>query len=577
LHFTRYNRAIKMRWPFSLYFGESISARSIPFKRFNARGYVTVSCDVRGTGVSFGNRKYDFHHEEVEDFREVMDWIIKQKFSDGRIVSTGISYDGMATDFMASLNHKALVAVSTVSSPFDLYRDLVYPGGIYQSSFVDPYLAFTKSLEQGVQPEHACDGCEPETFSQHFKALLAKLAVGGVYHVNGDDQSATRAFEEHKQSPSFNLSENVKHFEKGIDVVVNITESIMYDTEKDGQTRVIKEITKRIPMLILGGYYESVVQNSAIKRFYSLSHEKSKLILGPYSHGFRAFASPYAKEETPCFVVMDEVMRFFDHHLEIDQEEDSGLYDEPKVHYFTTGLGWRSANEWPPKGSTVNKLFLSNSGKLTLDEPSNVSPQTVTLDLNTKTTIHSKWNMVSHLFGKLPRYTELLSNKEWNQGKLNFISEPLQSHTEISGDIQLNLTVSANNKDGTIFAYLQEVSRDGKVHLIMDAQLRFSHRKLVTDLGNGITVSVPQYSSKMQDLKPIEPEQQEQVTIFFPSVSYQVKKGNQIKLSLFAFDASNFKVWSAEQLATEVTIHGGSVLLPTFTSSQRHQPSKDEL
>ncbi|EFC42602.1 predicted protein [Naegleria gruberi] len=587
LHITRYNRSFKVNFPFNYLFGEKLSIRGIPFKKFVARGYAVVSCDTRGTGASFGSRPYDFHRDEVQDFGEIMDWVVKQKFSNGKIVSTGISYDGMVSDFLVSLNHKSLVAVASVSSPFDLYRDIIYPGGLYQKSFIDHYLKFTQHVEKfGVAPQrdNICPGCEPDSLREILMNWFAKFILGGVKDVNGDEETKKKAIESH--ASSYDALEIVHHLEDGINKVIK-TKTFTYEMEKDGPVRAVQDTKRRIPMLVLGGFYESQVQNSAVKRFKSLYHEESKLILGPYTHGFRNIASPYLKEKFPCFNAMEEVMRFFDHHLGLD--ENTGIEDESPIHYYSVGAEkWISTDSWPPKSIETVYHFSENS-KLTTEKMSDLSSSHIlTLNLKESTVVLSKWNMLTHLFEKYPRYSEKLSSSSWNNGKLNFQSEPLKRDMEISGNPYIDVEITANNKDGVLFAYIQEVEAKGAVNLIMDTQLRLVHRKLTGKSNTGVIDVIPFNSFYLEDREYLEPNKRTHVRMYFPALSYTVKTGNCIKVSLFTFDDLNFKIFgNASDLSTTLQVHSGSVYLPVvgeeiveesiITNEEEPQEEKDEL
>ena len=55
------------------------------------RGYVQVVANVRGTGKSGG--KYDFMGpQEIQDTYEVIEWIAKQPWCDGKVGMFGVSY-----------------------------------------------------------------------------------------------------------------------------------------------------------------------------------------------------------------------------------------------------------------------------------------------------------------------------------------------------------------------------------------------------------------------------------------------------------------------------------------------------
>ena len=97
--------------------------------------YVTVLASVRGTGCSSG--EFDlFSLRSALDGKEVIDkWIAKQPWSNGKVVIFGHSYSGITGMFVASTRPTALRAVSASGLIGDLYRDIVYPGGVTNYGF----------------------------------------------------------------------------------------------------------------------------------------------------------------------------------------------------------------------------------------------------------------------------------------------------------------------------------------------------------------------------------------------------------------------------------------------------------
>jgi predicted acyl esterase len=97
--------------------------------------YVTVLASVRGTGCSSG--VFDlFSWKSANDGREIIDkWIVRQPWSDGNVVVFGHSYSGITGMFIAATRPKHLRAVSASGLIGDLYRDIVYPGGVTNYGF----------------------------------------------------------------------------------------------------------------------------------------------------------------------------------------------------------------------------------------------------------------------------------------------------------------------------------------------------------------------------------------------------------------------------------------------------------
>ena len=114
---------------------------------FVPRGYAMVVVDVRGTGASFGARDSFRSPAEREDYRTIMDWIVDQDWSNGRLGATGISYVGAAADFAATTGHPALKAIAPISAVWDTWLDHLYPGGLLLTNLASAYDALMRALD----------------------------------------------------------------------------------------------------------------------------------------------------------------------------------------------------------------------------------------------------------------------------------------------------------------------------------------------------------------------------------------------------------------------------------------------
>jgi hypothetical protein len=97
--------------------------------------YVTVHASVRGTGCSSG--EFDlFSWRSALDGREVIDgWIAQQPWSNGRVGIVGHSYGGITGFMVAATQPTHLRGASLSGLVDDLYRGLVYPGGVMNYGF----------------------------------------------------------------------------------------------------------------------------------------------------------------------------------------------------------------------------------------------------------------------------------------------------------------------------------------------------------------------------------------------------------------------------------------------------------
>ncbi len=107
-------------------------------RRFVGSGYAWVDVDVRGSGASEGHRKYGpWHQDELDDAREILDWIVARNWSNGVIGAFGTSLEGVCAEMLLAHLHPAVKAVSPRFAPFDIYTDIAFPGGVPTSWFLN--------------------------------------------------------------------------------------------------------------------------------------------------------------------------------------------------------------------------------------------------------------------------------------------------------------------------------------------------------------------------------------------------------------------------------------------------------
>ena len=160
---------------------------------FVPRGYAVLVMDVRGTGASFGHRDSFRSPKERDDYGEIVQWIVEQPWSDGRVGATGISYPGAASVFLASTGHPAVKAIAPLFVINDIYIDQLYPGGMLSRIWVEDYNDCIEALDHN----------RTEDLRQY--AYFGDRRLTGPAPVDEDPQGVllAQAMREHRQS--FNL------------------------------------------------------------------------------------------------------------------------------------------------------------------------------------------------------------------------------------------------------------------------------------------------------------------------------------------------------------------------------------
>src|SRR5258706_184924 len=93
-------------------------------------GYAHVNTDVRGSGKS-GGALCLLCKREQEDVYDVVEWIARQPWSNGKVALSGYSYSAITALLGAALRPPHLSAVIVGHPPTDPYRDVLWQNGLY--------------------------------------------------------------------------------------------------------------------------------------------------------------------------------------------------------------------------------------------------------------------------------------------------------------------------------------------------------------------------------------------------------------------------------------------------------------
>jgi putative CocE/NonD family hydrolase len=107
------------------------------------RGYIGVTVDVWGTGLSQGQSKL-LGEEEQEAHAETVEWITKQPWFNGNLGLAGTSYLGITALQTAGQGHPAVKAVFAMVPMGDAYRGVVGTGGLLNAFFLSFWLQLTQ-------------------------------------------------------------------------------------------------------------------------------------------------------------------------------------------------------------------------------------------------------------------------------------------------------------------------------------------------------------------------------------------------------------------------------------------------
>jgi len=543
LHQGRYWRSVALRGPARLFDPVPRHGQLGPFRAyFVERGYAWIDADTRGSGASFGTRLWDFSPEEIQDGADLVDWIVAQPWSNGRVAGVGVSYSGAAAELLLANRHPAVKAALPLFCDFDQYQDILAPGGVPHRAWLDAWGAFTRRLDRGLLPRAAwwlplfVRGVRPVDGARGRALLAAALrdhagnfdfaALADVVHRDdlpfGDEDAGAEparaqararaaAWLEARFGPDFRA--------RGTDLASPHAYADLVDASG-------------APVYAYSGWLDGAYAGSAAARFARLANPGNRLLLGPWDHALHA-VSPYGDLGASRFDHAGELLRFLDHHV---RGLPTGLEREPRVHYYTQGAeAWRAAARWPPPADPL-VLHLAAGRALEASPPREPAAEDRhEVDFAAGTGPASRWGALA---GR-PIGAPYPDRAARDRRLLHYTSAPLPADVEVTGHPLVTLWVASSASDGAFFAYLEDVGPDGEVRYVTEGMLRGLHRRRAP-APEADPLALPLRSFRRGDAAPLVPGEVTELRFALLPTSTVFAAGHRVRLALAGADADHF-------------------------------------
>jgi len=488
-------------------------------RSFVDAGYAYLAIDARGTGASFGVTRQPWSPSEVEDYGEVLDWLVQQPWSNGRVGSFGISYDSNTAEMMATLGNGRVQALVPRFGYPNVYSDVIFPGGIFNREFMQAWLGRSIVMDGNDLCTLAgaagtdCDG-------------LLSIQTG-VKRVDADSDGALldAAIAEHASAPDeFALV-------SGLSGSDELWDGASFAELSPGLQGPLAPTTS---VMAWASWMDLGTARGALNRWAS-SDAPMVLYIGPWNHDASQDANPYLPPDAPLEMGAEEQrameVSFFDQHLKGSSEPAAR-----SIHYFTLGENvWKQTSEWPPPGTRTQPLYLRAAGVLSSSPAAAAEPADLyAVDFSASTGPTNGW------WTKLTGDDVQHADRRTEDGKLlAYTSAPLGTDLEITGHPQVTLHLSSTESDGAVFVYLEDVAPDGAVTYLTEGELRLLHRKPCSD-PPAVDEYGPCHSFRLEDAEPMPIGVSQEVTLGLHPISVQVQAGHSLRVALAGHDASSF-------------------------------------
>ena len=502
---------------------------------FNRRRFAVAVIDARGSGASGGKRVVEYSPAEVADMGEAAAWIARQAWSNGRVGTFGVSYDGNTAELAAAANQPAIRAVMPLYDDFDT-QALIQPGGVALRGFVQQWSDLVAAMDRD-------DVCGADHV-QGWSCWKERQLIPGVRRVDADPDGKhlEQLVKEHQ---NMNVAGAVSRVEFRNDALITEIGTIRFgDISPYGLRKQIE--ASQVPMMVWCGWLDANPCEGALIRYRTFSNPQV-VVIGPLSHGGSFDVDPFAPSHLPPVPERNEQFKmeadFFDRVLRNEDPEKI----ESSIQYYTMGEGsWHTTKTWPPEDLRNERLYFAADHTLSPSAPlTRTGDDSYTVDFTASSGTRTRWH--TQLGGGDVVYTDRAGE---DKKLLKYTSAPLDTDLEITGSPVLTLEMASSESDGAIHAYLEDVAPEGRVTYVDEGVFRVIHRKEVDPRSLPYQPLGPAHSFLRADAEPMKPGEVATIRFSLFPTSVLLHKGHRIRIALAGADAGLFQRYPAEGTPT---------------------------
>jgi len=438
-------------------------------RRYVLAGYACIFMDTRGRYASGGDWIPFITPETYEgtDGYDTIEWIASQPWCNGRVGTTGASYNALVQWRTAPLRPPHLCAMSARTIPTE-FNELDWTGGIFRLARRLRWLFVTMAHDvrrrAGWQHLHKADSVLA-AWNLEGESLMRTLPVSAI--ADQLPSPMDHYFRDWLKNPSVRLW----HFNEG-------------HHEVD------------VPNLDVTGWFDHC--NDSLRHLAGMqahgrtetARRQSRVILGPWSHITPGQPSCGAFDFGPAAQqdIDGLILRWFDHWL---KDEPNGVTEDPTVRYFMLGSNtWKTAPAWPPPNTRDQAWYLAGTGYAAVPgKPGDLcttaaegSPDS--FDYDPMNPVPSLLN--ANLFTEANNRARL----DHRDDIARYRSAPLSEAVEIAGNARVILHAASSARDTDFHIHLADEAPDGTAMELASGAIRARYRN-GTDREALLTPGVP--------------------------------------------------------------------------------------
>lgn len=505
--------------------------------RFYAeRGYAVVANDVRGRYASEGT--WRLIADDANDGYDVVEWIAKQPWSNGKVGTFGTSYPGGTQHALAEMNPPHLTTMIPIDSLSNCGVSGMRHGGAFELRFMNWIFSIGAPNSRAALADPVLRAALVENgnrIRQHADNLPVRRGTTPLKVVPEYENWLVEAMRSGPETPFWKI--------KGMSVVDHVTDYA------------------DVPVLHVTGWYDSWTRQVCMN-YEALSRAKKspqRLVIGPWVHGSQG-SNVSGEVEFTADAKVDLLawrLRWYDRWLE---GKKNGIDDDPPVLIYVMGSGddrkssegrlmhggfWREEKGWPIARAKPTPLYLTGDGRLTrtaLSESDGAGPRSTTYTFDPRHPVPTIGGNISSNAGLMTSGgydqrsrddTHAAENRLPLSERRDVIvsrAEPLAEDLEVTGTVQVKLWVSSTAPDTDFTAKLID-----EIPPNPDYPLGFA-------LNIGDSILRTRYRDSLDRPQVMQPGQVYPVTITLYPTAHLFKKGHRLRLDVSSSNFPRFDV-----------------------------------
>lgn len=429
-------------------------------RRYAEYGYIVAFQDVRGKFESEGS--FTVSASDTNDGSDTVTWLAKQKWSNGKVGTSGCSYSGENTVEMSKLRNPGQVAMNPRAATGAMQYFGSWRGGAFElASDLDWFVSYGST----TKPADRANTATPPKVD--LRALWRSLPLKGMLDRAGVPGTDWDDFVAPPDGGSWWRSRGYVTDSDKFDVPALFVDS--WNDYGAGDVFRLADLIRKNSTSPRGAENQFIIVAPTMHCAYESASEHT--IIGERDLGDARY--PF----------LGLYLAWYDHWL---KGVDNGIEKMPKIQLYVMGKNeWRGENEWPLARAVSTRYYFSSRGHangrygdgvLSTEQTASEPPDHLTYDPRTPVPSVGGPNWGGALEGLRSGVVDQ-SEVEMRQDVLVYTSELLEKGIEVTGPIEVVLNVSSDVADTDFTAKLVDVSPEGAAFNIQEGIQRMRYRR----------------------------------------------------------------------------------------------------